>query len=107
MVGPTIQGVNDLIALDPTAYWDTATNTIAGSAYGLSPRAIKVAFFDPTSPPQSGRNWVHVAKIGAFFLESVQPGNEIVARFTLITSPGAPCPPGAPPSFIKTIYLTG
>ena len=107
MVGPTVQGVQELIDMDPTAYWDSENNTIAGSAWGLSPRAIKVVFFDPTFPPKSGKNYVFVAKIGAFFLETIQPGNEIIARFTLITSPGAPCPPGAPPSFIKGIYLSG
>ena len=34
MSGPTISGAELLIAQDPGAYWDTATNKVKGSAYG-------------------------------------------------------------------------
>jgi hypothetical protein len=105
MVGPTDQGVDELIALDPTAYWDEERRTIGGSAFGLSPRAIKVPFFDPTRPPDSGRNWVYVTKIAAFFLESRGPGSRVNARFMELASPGTPCPEGAPPSFIHGLTL--
>ncbi len=57
MVGPTIDGVTALIARDPNAYWDEATNTIQGSAFGSgacgcgndrqSPRVFPIPLFDP------------------------------------------------------------
>lgn len=60
--GPTIQGTTDLIALDPTAYWDLATRTIAQSCTdgtpscgGVSPRLGAVALFDPAYFEQTQR----------------------------------------------------
>ena len=35
--------------------WDEATDTVMGSDWGLSPRVAKVAFYDPTRPPDPGR----------------------------------------------------
>jgi hypothetical protein len=106
MVGPTIQGVLDLISMDPLATWNPATKSIANSAYGLSPRVALVPFYDPYFPPKSGRNAVTVTKIGAFFIESVGPGSRINARFMKIGVPGAPCDdPNAPPTFITGLRL--
>jgi hypothetical protein len=53
-----------------------------------------VPFFDPTLPPVSGRNYVTVSKIGAFFIENVRPGGEVVGRFIQITTQGSPCAGG-------------
>jgi hypothetical protein len=60
--GPTQQGVSNLIGYDPTAYWDTSTNSVAGgcTAAGtcrtqnplgidISPRIVPLALFDPAS----------------------------------------------------------
>jgi len=52
MVGPTKQGIQDLIALDPNAHWDTATKKIVGGCMAAatcarSPRLGAVAAFDP------------------------------------------------------------
>jgi Flp pilus assembly protein TadG len=105
MVGPTKQGVEDLIADDPNAYWDSSEQSIKGSAYGLSPRIILVPFFDPTSPPVSGRNWVRVTKIGAFFLEGVQGNGNITGRFIKATVDGPKCVAQNPGTFIKGIHL--
>ena len=107
MVGPTNQGVDDLIALDPGAYWDSTTQSIAGSAHGRSPRIALVPFFDPTMPPESGRNWVTITKVGAFFIEGTGPGGNILGRFIQVTVPGQPCAGGAGlgNSFIKGIVL--
>jgi len=91
MVGPTTQGMDDLVAQDPGAYWDGASNSIKGSAYGVSPRISLVPFFDPTLPPASGRKYVTVSKIGAFFIESVGPGSQVLGRFIQITTQGNPC----------------
>jgi Flp pilus assembly protein TadG len=104
-VGPTIQGVQELIAQDPGAWWDSETRTVVGSAFTLSPRIGLIPFLDPRQPPSPGRNWVTVVKLGAFFIESVGPGSQVNARFIQITTQGPPCPGGTGNSFIKTIAL--
>ena len=105
MVGPTKQGVQALIDQDPSAYWDTSEQTIKGSAFGKSPRIILVPFFDPTSPPTSGRNWVRVTKIGAFFLEGVQGNGDVTGRFIMATVDGPKCVAQNPGTFIKGLKL--
>jgi Flp pilus assembly protein TadG len=105
MVGPTKQGVGDLIADDPGAYWDSSTGSIQGSAYGTSPRIILVPFFDPTSPPTSGRNWVRVTKVGAFFIEGVQSNGDVTGRFITATVDGLKCAVQNPGTFIKGLAL--
>jgi hypothetical protein len=96
MQGPTRQGVNNLISQDPNAYWDNASNSVQGSDYGLSPRVIKIAFFDPRFTPKSGRNFVIVSKMGAFFVEGLGPHNSVVGVFMGLGTPGTPCDPGLP-----------
>jgi Flp pilus assembly protein TadG len=105
MAGPTKNGMEELLAQDPGAYWDPASKTVKGSAYGLSPRIGLIPFFDPTQPPSSGRNWVTVVKLGAFFIESIGPKSQVNGRFIQITTQGTPCPGGTASSFVKTIVL--
>jgi hypothetical protein len=105
MVGPTTHGMEDLIAQDPSARWDAGTKSIVGSAYGKSPRIGLVPFFDPTLPPTSGRNWVKVSKIGAFFIEEVTGGGGVTGRFIQITEAGVPCGTGVSNSMVKGIIL--
>jgi Flp pilus assembly protein TadG len=81
-VGPTIQGAEDLIARDPTAYWNTATNKVVTSM-NPSPRVFPIPLYDPIfydSGKRNGRqadlktaNWI------GFFLDHIQ-GNELVGR---------------------------
>jgi Flp pilus assembly protein TadG len=104
MVGPTRQGMQALIDADPSAYWSDAEQTVKGSQFGLSPRIALVPFFDPTSPPTSGKTWVRVVKLGAFFLESVGPGSQVNGRFMQVTVSGTPCA-GNQNSFLKGIAL--
>ena len=84
MDGPTIQGIQELIAKDPNAYWDEVANDVAGSTYkGQSPRVFPIPLYDPIiydSGKRNGRladlvtaNWI------GFFAESVQ-GNGIFGR---------------------------
>jgi hypothetical protein len=105
MVGPTKQGMDNLIALDPGAYWDSTHNVVAGSAFATSPRICLVPLFDPTLPPESGRNWVTVTRIGAFFVEETGPGGEVTGRFLEQTTTGFPCPGGLGTGFVKGIAL--
>jgi Flp pilus assembly protein TadG len=104
MVGPTRQGMDDLIAQDPGAYWDTSTKSVANSAFALSPRIGLVPFFDPTLPPTSGRKNVKVVKLGAFFIESMD-GQNVTGRFMQITTAGVPCGNGLGNSLVKGIAL--
>jgi hypothetical protein len=84
MVGPTIQGIEALIARDPNAFWNTATNNIDGSAYaGQSPRVFPIPLYDPEYYDEGKRNGryadLKVANWIGFFAESVQ-GNSIYGR---------------------------
>jgi Flp pilus assembly protein TadG len=105
MVGPTMHGMDDLIALDPGARWDPGSKSIVGSAFSQSPRIGLVPFFDPTTPPTSGRNYVTVSKIGAFFIEDVQGGGAVTGRFIQITTSGVPCGTGLGSALVKGIVL--
>ena len=45
MMGPTVKGAADLIAQDPSAYWDTSCSCVKGSAYGQhSPRIFPIPY---------------------------------------------------------------
>ncbi len=92
MIGPTIQGVRDLIALDPNADWDPVTETVTGScvqdipsscpAYYQSPRVVVIPVFDVgvyEDARQNGRTTVLVVNLLGFYLERVQ-GNDIYGR---------------------------
>jgi Flp pilus assembly protein TadG len=105
MVGPTMQGINDLIAQDPGARWDTTDQKIVNSAYGRSPRIGLVPLFDPQLPPTSGRNYVTISKIGAFFIESTGPGSQVNGRFVQITAQGTPCETNTGSSLVQGLQL--
>jgi Flp pilus assembly protein TadG len=48
----TLQGVAELVALDPDAYWDGST--IRGSAFTVSPRLVTIALYDPDALAATG-----------------------------------------------------
>lgn len=111
MEGPTIQGADDLIAKDPTAYWDEGTKRVRGSAYGgQSPRVFPIPLYDPVvydSGKRNGRgadlvtaNWI------GFFLESTQ-GNGIWGRIIPIAGirdkSAGPAPEGLNPKTIRLV----
>lgn len=80
MVGPTSQGVGDLLSQDPGAYWDQATQSVLGSVAGAnwqqSPRVFIAGLFDPNQIAgiQSGGNLDIVFNdFGLFFLEGLDP----------------------------------
>jgi hypothetical protein len=84
--GPTIQGIEELIARDSGAYWDESTNGVKNSAFGdrQSPRIFPIPLFDPdyyTYGKISGRvaslkvaNWI------GFFVEYIGNGSEVHGR---------------------------
>jgi hypothetical protein len=93
MIGPTAQGVADLIAVDPNAYWEASSGTVQGSDFPSSPRIIKVATFDPSVGIQTdsnGRDYLTVVKIVVVFVEDVQ-GKEVIGRFMRKLADGEIC----------------
>ena len=109
-VGPTISGAELLIARDPNAHWNTATNRMEGSAYGHSPRVFPIPLYDPPwydKGKREGRtadlktaNWI------GFFLEEIQ-GSSLWGRIIPITGirdkNGPPAPAGLNPMAIRLI----
>lgn len=111
MVGPTVQGAQDLIDRDPSAYWDTATNTVKGSAFGQhSPRVFPLPLYDPVyydSGKRNGRNAdLKTANWIGFFLDHTS-GNDLYGRITPIRGiydrNAGPAPVGVFPKAIRLI----
>jgi Flp pilus assembly protein TadG len=110
MVGPTKQGMDDLIAKDPGAYWDEAANRVVSDKHP-SPRVVAIPLFDPDfyeSGKHGGRNasFKAVNYLG-FFIEEMR-GNEVLGRITPIGGlrRGAgfgPAPEGAFPMVIRLV----
>jgi Flp pilus assembly protein TadG len=107
MVGPTKQGMTDLIAQDPGANWGLAANGVSGSRYDpwrASPRVINIPLFDPDQAPSSGRKDIHVANVSAFWVERME-GNDVVGRFmfasgSAVGGPGGPGGGGVGPALM-------
>ena len=101
MVGPTVQGIEALIARDPTARWDTTTNRVVGSSFGgqQSPRVFPIPLYDPPYYDEGKRNGrnadLKVANWIGFFADRVV-GNQIYGRIIPIAGirDGAPVPDG-------------
>jgi hypothetical protein len=69
MVGPTFQGVSELIALDPDAYWDERSGEVV-SEYGMnSPRVVTVSLFDPGEITGPGRQYIRFNNFARVFVE--------------------------------------
>jgi hypothetical protein len=110
MTGPTMQGVEELMAKDPNAYWDDVNERVV-STMNPSPRIVTIPVFDPMvyeESRQSGRQDIQVANLVNFFLINVQNGgNSIYGRIVPGTglirgTGGGPAPIG---SFLKAIRL--
>jgi hypothetical protein len=75
MSGPTMQGIDDLIAEDPNAYWDSTSKTIKNSCvsdgtcpgYTQSPRIRPVPVFDPAYFYTTGL--IRITNFFGFFVE--------------------------------------
>lgn len=95
-VGPTDQGLQELLDRDPNAYYDAATGTIQGSAYPVSPRLIKAAVYDPSEGIYdlgTGSNkYLTVEKIVVVFLEYKTGTAEVSGRFMRMATQGELCP---------------
>ncbi len=109
MVGPTHQGVKELIAMDNTAYWDpsyidpetghqgriahSGPSEFADNPMG-SPRVIKVAMYDPSQITKSGMQNIEFNNFAMFFIEEqANQKDPVKGRFLFYVagddSPGA------------------
>lgn len=89
MVGPTEQGMDRLIELDPDAYWDEATNTVKGSRYANwmdSPRIVIVPLYDPAEINKPGKTSISFNNFALFFIEEQATQKDpITGRFLYFT----------------------
>ena len=102
MVGPTHQGVGELIDMDKNARWDAAytnpetgqrgrityngTSPYADNPMG-SPRVIKVAMYDPTQITKSGMQNIEFNNFAMFFIEEQKTNKDPVkGRFLFYVS---------------------
>ncbi len=109
MVGPTTQGIQDLIDQDPNAYWNTGENRYY-STKNPSPRVIAIPVYDPVYYAEGKLNGrtadLKVANYLGFFVDRVQ-GNNIYGRITPISGlmKGTGAGSGPPGAFPKAIRL--
>jgi Flp pilus assembly protein TadG len=111
MMGPTLQGVEDLIAQDPGAYWEDAPGcNCAKTEKGRTPRIFPIPLYDPDLYDQgkvSGRNATLIMRgwIG-FFVEEVD-GNQVIGRITpilgTIDPDAGPAPAGMFPLAVQLV----
>jgi len=110
LVGPTKQGVADLVAQDPGATWNATTKQVVGSAYAVSPRIVPVALFSPAEfmalTRTSGVLNLTIVNILGFFVQTISAGGDVTG--VIISRPGELGPgttvgPGA--SFLKVMLL--
>ncbi|MGE3508733.1 MAG: pilus assembly protein TadG-related protein [Vicinamibacterales bacterium] len=117
--GPTTHGFEDLIALDPTASWDTVTNRpvggcMAAGTCGRSPRWVAVPVFNTS---QYRQDWiaagsgpavaVTVVRVVGLWLDDALNPDEIYGYIThyptvSLTGPGNETSGGA---FARTVIL--
>jgi hypothetical protein len=99
MVGPTKQGVDDLVAKDPGASWNTSTKSVQGSCapgvcadgkwYSRSPRIVPLPVFNVDSffaGSPNGKTFVTISNILGFFVEGMGgSGNkDVIGRLMAI-----------------------
>lgn len=90
MRGPTRDGVAELVDKDPGARWDTAADSVVGSAYRpwkASPRVINIPLFDPAQYIDPGKDALEFNNITAFFLDRLS-GDDVVGRFLVASGLG-------------------
>jgi Flp pilus assembly protein TadG len=109
MEGPTIQGIEELIARDPGAHWNDVTNDMEGTAFpGNSPRVFPIPLYDPIYYDEGKRNGrnadLKTATWIGFFAEEVQ-GNQIYGRIIPIAGIRDKNYPDGSAAFPKAIRL--
>jgi len=112
MIGPTKQGVGNLIDQDPDAVWVDGPNgptdgTVEGSIFEenweASPRVVTVPLYDPSFPIDPGKQPVVFNNFVGFFIEGMQ-GNDVIGRFLSVSGIGEGGEP-APGTVIQFVQL--
>lgn len=130
MVGATISGTEDLIALDPNAYWDPVSRIIRSplftDAMENSPRVVRVPVYNHDATPGGpGAGDLIFTDIARFFIESVEgpsgsggsgagssggggaaSSDGVIARFLGYTGAGVGTAPDAG-TFVRYLRLIG
>lgn len=95
MQGPTREGIEDMIAEDPGAYWDQSCECVQGSKYGenweASERIGIVPAFDPGREFDPGKIPIVFTNFIAVFFEDVQgsgQGQQVYGRVLYATGIG-------------------
>jgi hypothetical protein len=109
MMGPTLDGIDDLIARDPGAYWDSTLNKPV-STMNPSPRVAAIPLYDPNYYDEGKRNGryadLKVANYMGFFITS-RSGNNVYGRITPISGlykgNAGPAPVNAFPRVIRLV----
>ena len=109
MMGPTLQGVQDLIDQDPAAYWDDVQNKVH-TTKSPTPRIFPIPLYDPEYyawGKANGRNAdLRVANWLGFFVERIN-GNNVFGRITpilgVIDKDAGPAPAGVFPQAIRLV----
>ena len=102
MNGPTKQGINHLISLDPNASWNGTQIVNSNYPGNSSPRVIKIPMFDINNPPHAGRGNITVTNFGAFFVLPMQ-SQDLCGIFIETTTAGLA---GSSGTFLKRVHLT-
>jgi hypothetical protein len=94
-VGPTKQGVADLIALDPAARWNATTRTVDNSCAPAcgpsSPRIVAVALYNPDTFQAGDGDAVEIVNLLGVFVAGMQ-GDDVIGY--LVKFAGQYVPPG-------------
>jgi Flp pilus assembly protein TadG len=109
MMGPTASGIDDLLAQDPNAYWDTVSRSVK-SPHGRSPRVFPIPLYDPevyAAGTATGRNATLVAAGWIGFFVERRVGNEVYGRITpvrgVVDNNLGPAPEGTFPYAIRLV----
>jgi Putative Flp pilus-assembly TadE/G-like len=110
MVGPTNQGIDDLIASDSSATFDQGCKCVKNSAYGSSPRITPLPLYDPmyyATGKMNGRNAdFKLANVVGFFIDH-RSGNNVYGYMMQVLgdydSSLGPAPGGTLPKVIRLV----
>lgn len=113
MVGPTWQGIGDLIDLDPGATWDPSANGGQGAVVGSSfdnwydsPRVAKILLYPPDGIGSSSDKTFTVQNIALMFFEEQKTRSDpVTARFLYYASGSEGTPGNTAGSLIRTLRL--
>ena len=112
MHGPTVQGIEALIAKDPDAVWDSRCNCVKNSAYsGQSPRVFPIPLYNPQYYAEGKANGrgasFELANFLGFFVVSVENNGQIhgiIAPIAGVIDAGAgPAPANMFPKAIRLV----